>query len=483
MVEKEKSVEVEAEEVLEDEDMIAKQRKAVADTIARLAISTKYGVKNNTEDEEVEEVVVENTNNGEGVVAAEEDEDTLGAENAEVVSETPIEEEPVVAKKTGTSYVDQISSLVDEIASLCASRDRIKELLGEDVVNSELTALNDSISSKIAQINALAMGGIVTLGKDEPVNENVEEEVIAEEAVVEGDGLGGDTAEVVEAEESVVVQDAASIELSIEEKAEIDARVVNGAHVKVDAIIENFVPGKKYVLEASAKGKKATVIVEDEEEQLVEAPVEETVEEEAVVDGDGLTGETTVVVEAPAEETVAEEAIADDAAVVEEEVIDEEHADVIDWWTNMAPALDDPDVQMSLRLSGARKEADRLAEQINHDIDRKNWEANRNQRIADGWLPLDEEARQARIAEQERLAEQIARNKLKKCKLFEGIDDPDDYIDGIIAENDDLNNARDVVEMIRTKAPEAYKEMETRYRDEQHGKLAAISEEAKGRSK
>ena len=491
MVEKEKSVEVEAEEVLEDEDMIAKQRKAVADTIARLAISTKYGVKNNTEDEVVEEVVVENTNNGEGVVAVEEDEDTLGADTTEVVTEAPVEEEPVVAKKTGTSYVDQISGLVDEIASLCASRDRIKELLGEDVVNSELTALNDSISSKIAQINALAMGGIVTLGKDEPVNENVEEEVIAEEAVVEGDSLGGDTTEVVEApveeavvaEEPVVVQDAASIELSIEEKAEIDARVVNGAHVKVDAIIENFVPGKKYVLEASVKGKKATVIVEDEEEQLVEAPVEETVAEEAVVEGDGLTGETTVVVEAPAEEPVVEEAITEGAAEVEEEVIDEEHADVIDWWTNMAPALDDPDVQMSLRLSGARKEADRLAEQINHDIDRRNWEANRSQRIADGWLPLDEEARQARIAEQERLAEQIARNKLKKCKLFEGIDDPDDYIDGIIAENDDLNNARDVVEMIRTKAPEAYKEMETRYRDEQHGKLAAISEEAKGRSK
>lgn len=487
---KEKTTEAVVEETPVNDDMVAKKREAVAATIARLAVSTKYGLNRTNEDE----AVVENTNTGDTVIVDPPvDEHT---DDAEVINETSSEEvgenendtvveEPVVEEvpvaKTGTSYVSQIGILVDEISALSTHRARLKEILGDEA-NEQLIALERAISSRLTQINALALGGIVTLGKDGHTNE-VEEELVEETEVVNetpADEVTENTNDtVVEEETPVVLPDAASIEMTIEEKAEIDARVVNGAHVKVDAIIENFIPGKKYVLEVRVKGKKATLVVEDEEEVLEETPVvTEAPVEEPVVENTN-TGDAVVVDSSVVNDQT--DALAED--VTEEEVIDEEHADVIDWWTRMGPTLDNPDAQMALRLQGALKEADRAADQANYEIDRRNWEQNRAQRIADGWLPQDEEARKARIAEQERLAEQIARNKLKKCKLFEGLDDADSYIDGIIAENDDLNNARDVVEMIRTKAPEAYKEMETRYRDEQHEKLAAISEEAKGRSK
>lgn len=478
---KEKAPEAVAEDVQVNDEMIVKKRQAVAETIAKLA-AVKYGL---TAPVVEEEAVVESTVTEEGPALVEEEtelvEDTIVVGGEDVTPEEVVAEETPVVKPTGTSYVSQIGVLVDEISALSTHRARLREILGDVEANEQLATLDSAIANKLAQINALALGGIVTLGKDEHTNV-VEETPVAEETTLVEEET------VVIPEPTAVVPDAASIEMSIEEKAEIDARVVNGAHVKVDAIIENFIPGKKYVLEARVKGKKATVVIEDEEEQLVETVNTDNV----VVEETPVIEEVTPVVEEennlgnvtgePAAEIV-EEAELVNVQAAEEEVIDEEHADVIDWWTRMGPTLDDPDTQMALRLQGALKEADRAASQANFEIDKRNWEANRAQRIADGWLPQDEEARQARIAEQERIAEQIARNKLKKCKLFEGLDDPDEYIDGIIAENDDLNNARDVVEMIRTKAPEAYKEMETRYRDEQHEKLAALSEETRGRAK
>lgn len=508
---KEKAPEAVAEDVQVNDEMIVKKRQAVAETIAKLA-AVKYGL---TAPVVEEEAVVESTVTEEGPALVEEEtelvEDTIVVGGEDVTPEEVVAEETPVVKPTGTSYVSQIGVLVDEISALSTHRARLREILGDVEANEQLATLDSAIANKLAQINALALGGIVTLGKDEHTNV-VEETPVVEEENILGEGVVEPATEVVEevapeevtpvAEETTLVEeetvvipeptavvpDAASIEMSIEEKAEIDARVVNGAHVKVDAIIENFIPGKKYVLEARVKGKKATVVIEDEEEQLVETVNTDNV----VVEETPVIEEVTPVVEEennlgnvtgePAAEVV-EEAELVNVQAAEEEVIDEEHADVIDWWTRMGPTLDDPDTQMALRLQGALKEADRAASQANFEIDKRNWEANRAQRIADGWLPQDEEARQARIAEQERIAEQIARNKLKKCKLFEGLDDPDEYIDGIIAENDDLNNARDVVEMIRTKAPEAYKEMETRYRDEQHEKLAALSEETRGRAK
>ena len=493
---------VETVETPVDEDMVAKKRAAVDATIARLAVSTKYGL-NRTPNEE--EAVVESANTGDtDTVEIPVDENTADeevvvetpvVENNEttaVVEENPVAEETPVTKVAGTSYVSQISTLVDEISVLSTNRARLRDILGDEA-NEQLAALDAAISNKLAQINALALGGIVTLGRDantneeeivqnneEPVTEEVtvetpivehiddDEEVVVETPVVENNETIVETEAVEDA--PVVIPDAVSIELSIEEKAEIDARVVNGAHVKVDAIIENFIPGKKYVLEARVKGKKATVVVEDEE--TVVAPeqnnAEETTMEEPVTE--------EVAVETPVVENNETTAVVEENPVAEEtEVIDEEHADAIAWWSMMAPTLDNPDFQEAQRLSIARKEAERAADRANFEIDRRNWEANRAQRIEDGWLPLDETARQERIAEQERVAEQIARNKLKKCKLFEGLDDADAYLDGIIAENDDLNNARDVVEMIRTKAPEAYKEMETRYREEQLEKLASLS--------
>ena len=496
---KEKAPEAVAEETQVNDEMIVKKRQAVAETIAKLA-AVKYGL---TAPVVEEEAVVESTGTEEGPALVEEETelggDTIVVGGEDVTPEEVVAEETPVVKPTGTSYVSQIGVLVDEISALSTHRARLREILGDVEANEQLATLDSAIANKLAQINALALGGIVTLGKDEHTNV-VEETPVVEEENILGEEVVEPATEVVEEvalveeetvvipEPTAVVPDAASIEMSIEEKAEIDARVVNGAHVKVDAIIENFIPGKKYVLEARVKGKKATVVIEDEEEQLVETAntdnvvVEETpvIEEvTAVVEDENNLGNVTGE---PAAEIV-EEAELVNVQAAEEEVIDEEHADVIDWWTRMGPTLDDPDTQMALRLQGALKEADRAASQANFEIDKRNWEANRAQRIADGWLPQDEEARQARIAEQERIAEQIARNKLKKCKLFEGLDDPDEYIDGIIAENDDLNNARDVVEMIRTKAPEAYKEMETRYRDEQHEKLAALSEETRGRAK
>lgn len=326
-----------------DDNLEERKRQALDDALTKKAMA-KYGHPIEQTPPEVEQTPTESEQTQE---QTQQDVDSTPTE--EVAQEEETEEEKAVVTPTDDSdYVSRIGALVGEIAEISKQRDELRKALGDEA-NSSIEKLNDLIASKLAEINQLALGGVVALGKN----------------------------------------------------GEKDANV-------------------------SMQGDEQPVVQEEHVNQSDETPVE------------------------------AEK--------------DEEHRDAIAWWSMMAPVLDDPDQQLLSRLEGAKADRERAERRAEEAIEKKKWEANRDARIAEGWLPSDEEARAKKIQEKEELAEKIARSKLKYIFL------DDSAIDGMINESEELHNARDVLAMLAQKAPKAYAEMEENYKNDKLAQRAELQE-------
>lgn len=427
---KEREVEPVAQE---EQDSITKKKTVVGTKITELGMK-KYGKK-------PEEVVVEKKVEEPVVVTPAVEEPVV----EEPTIETPTEEEKIEEKVVSAtpdvkaaegSYVDQINRLVDDIAALSKARDGLREALGDEA-SEQLESLEKAISDKLAQINKLALGGIVTLGKDgekteEKVTEPVEEEKKEEEQpVVETPAVEEPVMEepVVEAEEKQEVTEDPEIK-AVVEKAVLDE---NGAHITININLGtvynkggNFAINIGDGLNVQVIGGNAEVEIEnaaepvkeekkEEEQPAVEAPVaeepaiEEEKKEEPVVPEVVNANETQVVVPSVEEEKkeeeqpVVENPVVEDPVVVtqdaqveipvveesteeektEAEETDLEHRDAIMWWNEMVPFLDKPQWERDL----AAERADRKIEDIH-------FEERKAERIAE-----DKAARAARAEE------------------------------------------------------------------------------------
>lgn len=61
--------------------------------------------------------------------------------------------------------------------------------------------------------------------------------------------------------------------------------------------------------------------------------------------------------------------------------------------------------------------------------------------------------------------EKVARNKLKHCSLFKELDSVDSFIDEFIFKNDELNSAKDIVDMLKIAQPDVYRDMVDSYQN------------------
>lgn len=306
-------------------------------------------------------------------------------------------EEPVAPeiKPAEGSYVDQINRLVDDIAALSKARDGLREALGDEA-SEQLSTLEQAISDKLAQINALALGGIVSLGKDgdkkevEPENVVVHEETPVVPEVVQEDGKG--------VEVPAFEEEQHHEEPTLNEVVEEAVLNETGTHIVVNINLGNvYNQGGNFAinigegLNVQVIGGSANVEVPvvGEDAEVVTPIVPEVVEETAseieipVVAPKNDTFETdleqTVVIaphENPAFEHPQEE------AVVEEEQ-DLEHRDAIMWWNEMIPFLDKQ-----------QWERDLAAERADRKIEDMHFEENKQARIE-----ADKAAREARREE------------------------------------------------------------------------------------
>lgn len=345
--------------------------------------------------------------------------ETKDEEEAVVATDTEEKVEPVVDEKPKMSlgFVDQIGSLVAEIEALTAHRDRLKGLLGDEA-NEALESLNNSINERLAKINALASGSIVSLGKDGDKKEATVVET-KEEDVVEEDLTDEEEVVVTPAEKDEKKVISTSEEMKVEEKAEIDARVVTGAHVHVDAKPENFSPDNRY-----AAAKRDPYI------RLISGKYEP--EEEAKVANHGI-------------------------------LTDAEKEEAIEWWTRMGAVLDSPESQKlsEIRLEELRKKEEREA------LERQ---------VADQEFAVK---KQRRIDEEhERMREQTARLQLAHCKPLEEYD-IDEFIAANgqnVAEEDRFTTPSGLVSYMEKRAPKMYEEMMTSYNESMAEKQARMIE-------
>ena len=390
----------EVEPVVEvNEDSVAKKKSVVNAKLTELGMK-KYGKK--AEEVVPEEEVVP------GVEPVVEEpvvqEETPVVQKPQTVAEQEVVEEvtPEVKPAEG-SYVDQINRLVDDIAALSKARDGLREALGSEA-NEQLAALEQAISAKLAQINALALGGIVSLGKDgekkEVAQENAavqEETPVVPEVVQEEAG-----AEVPVVEEE---QQVASIEDVVEEA------VLNetGAHIVININLGNVYNqggnfainiGEGLNVQVIGDNVEVEVPVVEEGSELVTPIVSEVAQENAAVQEEVPV--VPEVVQAQAEEVeipvVVPENEFEQNAVVDsvetqaaeehvktpvEEEQDLEHRDAIMWWNEMVPFLDKP-----------KWERDLAAERADRKIEDMHFEENKQARI-----DADKAAREARREE------------------------------------------------------------------------------------
>lgn len=396
-----KEQEAEVEPVVEDKDTVAKKKAVVDAKLVELGM-LKYGKKPEvTPAEVVEEPVVEPV--VEPVAA-----DPVVAEvPAEEKKEEPVEEvtpAAVVEKPAEGSYVDQINRLVDDIAALSKARDGLREALGDEA-SEQLDSIEKAISDKLAQINALALGGIVALGKD---GEKKEEQAVVEEPVVEPvvpEVVAEDEKKV----EVPVVEGEPSLD-AVVEKAVLDE---TGAHIVININLGNvYNQGGNFAinigdgLNVQVIGGDAAVEVEAPVVEGTEPVIPEVVEEKGELNlngginvdtlkevDDALKRGMDIFKEARQQREMAdsvEEAVVpvveevpvvqEEEAMVETEEPDLEHRDAIMWWNEMVPFLDKP-----------KWERDLAAERADRKIEDVHFEERKAERIAE-----DKAARQAR---------------------------------------------------------------------------------------
>lgn len=384
-----KEQEAVVEPVVEDKDSIAKKKAVVNDKLIELGMA-KYGKKPEevTPDVVVEEPVVE------PVVEVPVVEEPVKDEKKEEQEVAPA---VVEAKPAEGSYVDQINRLVDDIASLSKARDGLRAALGDEA-KEQLESIEKAISDKLAQINALALGGIVALGKDgdkkedqvvvdAPVVDPVVPEVVAENA---------DKIDVPVVEEPVIENEAEQPSLdAVVEKAVLDK---TGTHIVININLGNvYNQGGNFAinigdgLNVQVIGGDAEVEVEapvvTEEPKLEEPVVPKVVAAEDNVFVPGVEGADAEVEAENANDQVVVPAVEEPAVVEEapvevetEEEQDLEHRDAIMWWNEMVPFLDKQKWERDL----AAERADRKIEDIH-------FEERKAERIAE-----DKAARQAR---------------------------------------------------------------------------------------
>lgn len=383
---KAQEVEPEVQPVVEvSEDSIAKKKSVVDAKLTELGMQ-KYGKKAVDVTPEVEVAP-------EVVPVVEEQE-------VEVVPNPVVDfgeaEEPIApeVRPAEGSYVDQINKLVDDIAALSKARDGLREALGDEA-SEQLSTLEQAISDKLAQINALALGGIVSLGKDGD-KKDVEQEnvVVQEEAPV--------VPEVVHEEEKGVevpaVEEEQHEEQTLKEVVEEAVLSKTGSHIIVNINLGNvYNQGGNFAINigdglnvqviGGSANVEVPVVGEDAEvvTPVVPEVASETVSEIEIPvvaprnDAFEADLEQTVVI-AP-DENPAFEQQQEETAVEEEQ--DLEHRDAIMWWNEMVPFLDKP-----------QWEKDLAAERADRKIEDMHFEENKQARIE-----ADKAAREARREE------------------------------------------------------------------------------------
>ncbi len=137
-----------------------------------------------------------------------------------------------------------------------------------------------------------------------------------------------------------------------------------------------------------AAGSGTTVVDADEDKVVVVAG--DTSSDDAVVEEEELGTDDAFA-------AVLDEAAADGIGIAAVEEEDLEHKDAIQWWTEMAPILDDPDQALLTRVNLAAKERERAAEAADRAIERRAFEERREELIA-----ADKERRAALEADPER---------------------------------------------------------------------------------
>jgi len=226
--------------------------------------------------------------------------------------------------------------------------------------------------------------------------------------------------------------------------ADEDEVVVAGGATGVDTVVEDEVLDTDdefaQVLDEAA-GTGTTVVDADENEVVVAggATRVDTVVEDEVLDTDDEFAHVL--------DEAANEGIGMDAVVEEEE--DLEHKDAIQWWTEMAPILDDPDQALLSRVHIAEIERERAAEAAHRAVEARNFEERRAELIA-----ADKERRVALEADPER-RERRARAILDA----NGLEDTDTSF----------------LEEVRALNPELYEKLCETYRDVKRNELRELS--------
>lgn len=457
-----KDQEAVVEPVVEDKDSVAKKKAVVNEKLIELGMA-KYGKK--PEEVVPEAVVVEPV--ADPVVEAPAVETPVQDEKEE---EQAVEATPAVveAKAAEGSYVDQINRLVDDIASLSKARDGLRAALGDEA-SEQLESIEKAISDKLAQINALALGGIVALGKD---GDKKEEQVVVEAPVVTED---------VKLEEPVapeVVVDKEEDQPSLDavvEKAVLDE---TGAHIVININLGNvYNQGGNFAINIG-EGLNVQVIGGDAEVE-VEAPVvtegpklEEPVVPEVVADADNVF---VPVVEGPGTQAEAEDynaqviipSVEEENAVVEATPVevevtedqDLEHRDAIMWWNEMVPFLDKP-----------KWERDLAAERADRKIEDVHFEERKAERIAE-----DKAARQARA---EANKEKRARSMLSAYGMT------DEALDAMEkgAEAGEMT-PYEFLEKLKVEDEDTYNHIVTNYIEVKRNELSALSADLKAQGK
>lgn len=383
---KAQEVEPEVQPVVEvSEDSIAKKKSVVDAKLTELGMQ-KYGKKAVDVTPEVEVAP-------EVVPVVEEQE-------VEVVPNPVVDfgevEEPIApeVRPAEGSYVDQINKLVDDIAALSKARDGLREALGDEA-SEQLSTLEQAISDKLAQINALALGGIVSLGKDGDKKDVEQENVVVQEEVPV-------VPEVVHEEEKGVevpaVEEEQHEEQTLKEVVEEAVLSKTGSHIIVNINLGNvYNQGGNFAinigdgLNVQVIGGSANVEVPvvGEDAEVVTPVVPEVASETASEIEIPVVAPRNDAFEADLEQTVviapdenpAFEQQQEETAVEEEQ--DLEHRDAIMWWNEMVPFLDKP-----------QWEKDLAAERADRKIEDMHFEENKQARIE-----ADKAAREARREE------------------------------------------------------------------------------------
>lgn len=459
---KAQEVEPEVQPVVEvSEDSIAKKKKVVDAKLTELGMQ-KYSKKAVDVTPEVEVAP-------EVVPVVEEQE-------VEVVPNPVVDfgevEEPVApeVRPAEGSYVDQINKLVDDIAALSKARDGLREALGDEA-SEQLSTLEQAISDKLAQINALALGGIVSLGKDGD-KKDVEQEnvVVQEEAPV--------VPEVVHEEEKGVevpaVEEEQPEEQTLKEVVEEAVLSKTGSHIIVNINLGNvYNQGGNFAINigdglnvqviGGSANVEVPVVVEDAE--VVTPVVPEVASETASEIEIPVVAPRNDAVEADLEQTVviapdenpAFEQQQEETAVEEEQ--DLEHRDAIMWWNEMVPFLDKQ-----------KWERDLAAERADRKIEDVHFEERKAERIAE-----DKAARQARA---EANKEKRARSMLSAYGMT------DEALDAMEkgAEAGEMT-PYEFLEKLKVEDEATYNHIVTNYIEVKRNELSALSADLKAQGR